>query len=160
MIKDIKGYEGLYAITDKGEVYSYRRKKNMKLETTANGYVRVNLYKDGKTVHYLVHRLVAEAFIANPNNLPCVNHKDYNREHNTADNLEWCSYEYNNQYSKCVEAMANAHKKQVKQMKPNGELIKIWDSCADAERALGIKNVYRGANGTRKTVGGYKWEYI
>lgn len=145
-----------YAITEDGQVYSYLRKKYLKQEVLKNGYARVELA--GKK--YLVHRLVAEAYLPNPDNLPCVNHKDYNRQNNSVDNLEWCSYEYNNSYSSCVEAMANARKKRVRQLTLNGEEVAIWDSAAEAGRKLGICNVYQAANGSRKSAGGFRWEYV
>ena len=157
---DIKGYEGKYAITKDGQVWSHKREKFLKPETTNCGYLRVGLSKDGALKHYSLHRLVAEAYLPNPNNLPQVNHKDHDRTNNNVENLEWCTQEYNNAYSNCVEAMAATHKKKVKQLSKSGELLKVWDSCADAEKALKIKNIYRGANGTRKTVGGYRWEYV
>ena len=147
---------GKYAITENGQVYSYYSKRFLKQEIAKNGYARV--YLDGK--HYLTHRLVAEAYIPNPENLPCVNHKNHDRADNRASNLEWCSYQYNNKYSNCIEAMAASHKKPVKQLTLGGELIKVWDSAADADKGLGITGVYRGANGTRKTVGGFRWEYV
>lgn len=145
-----------YIINKDGTVWSNLSNKYLKPEQLKNGYLRVEL--QGKK--YLVHRLVADTYIPNPDNLPCVNHKDHNRANNDVSNLEWCSYEYNNSYSNCVDAMANSHKKPVKQLTKDGQLIKVWDCAADAEKALGIKHIYRGANGTRKTVGGYKWEYI
>lgn len=159
MIKDIKNYEGKYAITDGGQVYSYRRNKFMKLDITKNGYVRVGLYDNGKTIHYLIHRLVAEAFLPNPNDLPCVNHKDENRQNNILSNLEWCSYEYNNTYGTRIEKAVKAKSKPVKQLTMDGEFIKLWDSAAEASKAIGAQ-VYRAANGSRKSAGGYRWEYV
>lgn len=66
----IKGYEGQYSITENGEVYSHKSKKYLKPSKVGKGYLVVNLCKDGKSQHYYIHRLVAEAFIENPNNLP------------------------------------------------------------------------------------------
>ena len=92
MEKRIKDFED-YAITDKGEVISYKYKTPRKLATyfQKSGYENIKLSKDGVTYHKLIHRLVAEAFIENPNNLPEVNHKDKNRQNNNLENLEWCS---------------------------------------------------------------------
>lgn len=104
--------------------------------------------------------MIAETYIPNPDNLPCVNHKDHDRSNNDVSNLEWCSYEYNNEYSDCQKKAVETLKKPVKQLTLNGELVKVWPSAADASRALGISGVYRGANGTRKTVGGFRWEYV
>ena len=101
--KDIEGYEGLYQISNKGRVKSLGNNKNRKEKILSckpnnKGYLRVNLYKNGKKKHFSVHRLVAIAFIPNPNNLLEVNHKDENKENNHVKNLEWCTSEYNNNY--------------------------------------------------------------
>lgn len=158
-MKDIKNFEGLYSITENGEVWSYRSKKFLKQEQQNNGYKRVLLYVNGVGKHYLIHRLVAETYIPNPENKPCVNHIDENRENNYVSNLEWCSYKENNNYGTRTAKAAEAKSKAVKQLTLNGELIKIWKSAAEASKALNTQ-VYRAANGSRKTAGGYKWEYV
>lgn len=98
--KDVPGYEGLYQVSNFGEVRSlfYRGKENVRvLKPAANkkGYLHVVLSKDGKTYTAQVHRLVAIAFIPNPNKLPVVNHIDWNKQNNRVDNLEWCTVKYN-----------------------------------------------------------------
>lgn len=102
-MKEIKGYEGLYAITSCGRVWSYRSKKFLKPRIKKNGYCDVILYKDKIPKTFSVHRLVAEAYIPNPDNLPCVNHKDEVKTHNWINNLEWCSIAYNNTYGTRTE---------------------------------------------------------
>ena len=92
IFKPIKGYEGLYYITEDGEIYSGIQNKWLKTWINSNGYLVVNL----QGVQKQVHRLVAETFIPNPDNLPVVNHKDENRTNPSVDNLEWCTYKYNN----------------------------------------------------------------
>ena len=105
MWKTIKGYEGLYEISDKGEVRSFDRilpcghnsshiRKGKILTPCGNGkgYLQIYLIKDGKAKKYYIHRLVAEAFIDNPNNYPIINHKDENRSNNEVSNLEWCTH--------------------------------------------------------------------
>ena len=160
-MKDIKGYEGRYAITSCGKVWSYYRNRFMKPETTKNGYNRVILLdSNGNRKHYLIHRLVAEAYLPNPYNLPCVNHKDEVRTNNYLNNLEWCDYSYNNQYGDRIKKVSDKTSKKVKQMTMDGIVIKVWDSAAEASRELGICQVYRAANGARKSAGGYKWEYV
>ena len=101
--RDIKGYEGLYQVSNLGRVKSLNykhtnREKILKDSTNKNGYKNVNLYLEGVLRRFLIHRLVAEAFIENPNNYPKVNHKDENKENNKANNLEWCTQKYNINY--------------------------------------------------------------
>ena len=90
-MKDIPGFEGLYAATEDGQIYSYRRKRFMKLSGVPGDYYLVNLTKDKKWKSYYVHRLVAMAFLPNPDNLPQVNHIDRRKDNNCLSNLEWCS---------------------------------------------------------------------
>ena len=103
--RDIKGYEGLYQISNKGGVKSLHNKKEKILKPfkSNNNYLSINLYKNNKLKTYLIHRLVAEAFLPNPDNLPVVNHKDENKLNNNVENLEWCTYYYNNKYGTRVE---------------------------------------------------------
>jgi hypothetical protein len=102
---EIIGYEGLYYIEKNGDVYSqdiidtnnrFREGKKIKPSVHKNGYYQVALSKNG-TKFFLVHRLVALTYIPNPNNYPCVNHKDCNRQNNNLNNLEWCTNMYNSQ---------------------------------------------------------------
>lgn len=79
-------------------MYSYKSKKFLKPVKNNTGYSIVCLHKDGEHKNYYIHRLVAEAYIPNPDNLPQVNHKDENKENNSLQNLEWCTHEYNNNY--------------------------------------------------------------
>ena len=104
---DIKGYEGLYKISNRGDVISLSkisgflklRERIMTPTVKANKYLDVKLIKNKISKHFYVHRLVAEHFIPNPNNLPQVNHKDNNPANNNVDNLEWCDNSYNIRYS-------------------------------------------------------------
>lgn len=107
MWKDILGYEGLYQISSIGRVKSLPRiNKNRVIQQEIykkpsrlpKGYLRIGLCKNGKTTYYAIHRLVAEAFIPNPENKPCVNHKDCNTSNNNKENLEWVTYEENNNF--------------------------------------------------------------
>lgn len=144
-MKDIKGYEGIYAITSCGRVWSYRSKKFIKLWTNKYGYNFVILSKDGTAKAKKIHRLVAEAYIPNPNNLPEINHKDENKEHNWINNLEWCDRKYNIRYSKAVKVKCV-------------ETGEIFDSMTDAAKSVNrnpgsISSAVKG--GTK--CGGYHW---
>lgn len=106
--RDIQGYEGLYQVSSCGRVKTLNYKRTgqeriMKQVTNSGGYKFVNLYKNGEKKYYQVHRLVATAFIDNPNNYPCVNHKDECKYNNFVENLEFCTHEYNVNYGTRTE---------------------------------------------------------
>lgn len=118
--KDIEGYEGLYQVSNLGRVKSLgngksnNSKERIKKQTNTNtrGYLQVQLSKDGSKKMFLVHRLVASAFIPNPNDLETVNHKDENKENNSVKNLEWMTNKDNKTYSsgksiKCLDIKTN-----------------------------------------------------
>lgn len=96
--KPIIGYENLYKINNYGEVLSLRSNKILKPNNNGIGYFIIQLCKNGKRKNYLIHRLVAEHFLDNPNNLPEVNHKDEDKSNNFVNNLEWCEHKYNMNY--------------------------------------------------------------
>lgn len=98
-MKDIPGYEGLYAATSCGRIWSYRSKKFLKPIAAKDGYQKVNLYKNGKMKTCQIHRLIAATFIPNVNNYLEVNHKDFVKTNNTVNNLEWCDHAYNMRYN-------------------------------------------------------------
>lgn len=153
--KNISGFEGLYQVSSFGRVKSFYGKKEhiLKHADRGNGYLFVVLCKEGcKPKLYLIHRLVANAFIPNPENLPIINHKDKNRQNNHADNLEWCTAQYNVEYSLA---------KRVAQYSHAGKLIKIWPSMMDAARqGFNVGNICLCCQGKRKTHGGFIWRYI
>lgn len=105
--RDIEGYEGKYQITSWGRVYSVDKEKFLRQEETEKGYLRVDLFDDyGKRKHHKVHRLVAMAFIPNPDNKPQVNHKDGNKKNNSITNLEWVTDEENKEHCSMCEGYA------------------------------------------------------
>ena len=113
--KDIPGYEGLYQVSNTGKVrsliYAYSGKTRvLKQATKDNGYKVIGLNKNGKRKVYHIHRLVAQAFIPNPLNLPQINHKDENPSNNTVWNLEWCTPKYNINYGNCRKKISEAKK--------------------------------------------------
>ena len=99
-VKDIPGYEGMYAVSKQGDVYSYKTNKIFSPSKTKDGYLKVTLRAGGKAYHYRVHKLVAMTYLDNPDNLSEINHKDFNRQNNNLENLEWISHEDNILYSK------------------------------------------------------------
>lgn len=142
--REIKDFEGLYQVSNFGRVRSLGNKTHsgihfMKNYTNSLGYVVVTLSKNGKSKPYRLHRLVAEAFLPNPENLYQVNHIDENKENNRVDNLEWCTQEYNNNYGTRNERSAKANtngkkSKPVLQFTKSGEFIREWPSVGECER--------------------------
>ena len=110
-MKDIKGYEGLYAITSCGKVWSYRNQCFRKPSIDKNGYYHILLWNKSSYKSVTLHRLVAEAYIPNPDNLPEVNHKNEDKAKNFMNNLEWCTRDYNINYGTQKERAANNRKK-------------------------------------------------
>lgn len=169
--KDIKDLEGKYQVSNFGNILSLNYRKTgraelLKLVTTHKSYLKVGLYINGKKKIFFVHRLVAETFIPNPDNLPQVNHKDENKQNNSVDNLEWCTNEYNHNYGTRNERSAKANingkcSKTVLQLSLDGEFIKEWDSSMEIYRQLGYCNSFIGkcCKGKRKSAYGFKWEY-
>lgn len=149
--RDVPGYEGMYEVSNFGRV-----RRNGKILKPFNnyGYLRVDLFKNGIVRKFLIHRLVAQAFIPNPKNLPQVNHKDEDKTNNCVENLEWCDAKYNINYSKA---------KPVLQFDREGNFIKEWPSALKVEEELGIyhsniSNCCLGRYGL-KTTGGFIWKY-
>ena len=148
-MRDVKGYEGLYAITSCGKVWSYRRQKFLTPKYHKDGYLRVNLCKNGKEKNFLIHRLVAEAYIPNPDNLPQVDHIDENKTHNYLNNLQWITGRNNVRKSK---------NKPILQYDLEGNFVKEWECTADVGREL-CGHICDCLKGNRKTAYGYKWVY-
>lgn len=163
--RGIKDYEGYYQVSDTGLVrsldrniiYSDGRKyikkgKILRLKKDRNGYPRVELYRNNKCRGFYVHRLVAEAFIPNPTNLPQVNHKDENILNNNVNNLEWCDGKYNVRYSIAVK---------VSQFDKSGNYIKTWNCIQDVTQELGISSshIVMCCKKRMKSAGGFCWNY-
>lgn len=164
MIKTIEKYPN-YAVDRYGNVFNTKFGRQLKPNNEKSGYLSVFLFQNGKGKRIKVHRLVAEAFIPNPLNLPCVNHKDENKSNNDVNNLEWCDQRYNNHYgnNKPTIHAQNARKKSVCQYTVEGDLVAVYESACEAERRTGI----RQANISRCclerphfiTAGGYVWKF-
>ena len=156
-MKDIKDYEGEYAITRDGKVWSYKSNKFLKHMLDKEGYHKVNLYKDKKMKTFRIHRLVAQAFIPNPKGLPQVNHIDEDKSNNYVENLEWCDAKYNMNYGTRTERAAKKLSKPVYCI----ELDRVFDGSRQAARELDLhnSNIISCCKGRYKTTGGYHWKY-
>lgn len=148
-MKDIKDYEGLYGISSCGRVWSYRSKRFLKPAKDRYGYLIVSLYKDKTRKNVKVHRLVAEAYIPNPNNLPQVDHIDNNKEHNYVGNLQWMTNK------------DNTTKEQGKKINCV-ELNLDFSSISAAAKYFGCShsNISNCLTGRAKTACGFHWEFI
>lgn len=153
----------LFAASD-GTIYN-KHGMAYKAQESKTGYLRIITKIKGKSVSLLIHRLVALAFIDNPYNLPCVNHKDENKCNNCVDNLEWCTHKYNANYGKRREKIGISLQNRADRSKPvyrvfGGESI-LYPSAKQAERELGINNsnIIGCCLGKRRTAGGYVWRY-
>ena len=182
--KDIAGYEGKYQVSDLGRVRSLDRyqqrtdhRSGKQYETFKkgsmitqhqgnNGYMRAKIFdKDGQKKMALVHRLVAEAFIPNPQNLPQVNHKDENKTDNRAENLEWCTGSYNVTYNDLHTRRYNngggRRKRPVEQLTMDGQFVARFDSVTEAAEAVGasVAHIWNTCDGRQKSSCGYRWRY-
>lgn len=164
--KPVVGYEGLYEVSSKGNVRNLKTGRILKPIYSTNGYATVNLtraYNDKtKQTKKLIHRLVAQAFIPNPNNLSDVNHKDEIKTNNNLDNLEWISHRDNMNYGTRTERMAKSNSKPIQQLDMKTRLIiATYPSLIGAELSTGINHssISRTARGKCKSAGGYGWRY-
>lgn len=187
--KDIPGYEGLYKVSSRGRIWSNRNSLYLKPAVDKLGYFVVILYSAGRRKTIRVHRLVALAFIPNPNSYKEVNHKDENKANNNIENLEWCTRAYNVNYGTARQrAAANISKvkaghwygtgetkrklaeaaqgntyrrKAVMMCKEDGSPIRIFASIYDAMEATGVNraNIIACCKGRLKHAGEYKWKY-
>lgn len=160
--KKIEGYSN-YEVSNLGNVRSlnYNKIKILKPIIKPNGYLHVALSKNGKVKYFLVHRLVAEAFIPNLNNLPQVNHKDENPLNNCVTNLEYCTQKYNCNYGNRNKKIGEKHKRIITQHNTDGEIVQVWDFITDASKTLKISasSICACCRGKLNTAGGYKWAY-
>ena len=166
--RDVVGYEGLYQVSDQGRVKSFKWNKErfLKPSMDKDGYLLVTLCAGGKPKTFKVHRLVCQAFHKNPENKLCVNHIDENKTNNAASNLEWSTYEENNNHGtrneRIAKGIAKALSKPVGQYTRDGELIKIWSSTIEVQRQAGFSqgNISKVANGKHKQAYGFIWKYV
>ena len=179
--KFIDGYNGEYSINSLGEIFSFKKAKTciMKPYTGNHGYSVVVL-SNKKQKQALVHRLVAEAFIPNSENKPCVNHKNGVRTDNRVENLEWMSYSENHIHSfrelgrkggrlgkpgikSQLGKLGKDHQRSrpVIQLSMSGEFICEFNDILEAKRSTGVNNtnISTVCKGKRSHAGGFKWKY-
>lgn len=173
MYKEISDYPN-YIVYDNGRVQNQKSGRFLQPQFFGNGYLRVGLSKDGEQKMFLVHRLVAEAFLPNPEGLPVVNHKDGNPSNNNVSNLEWCTQEYNTNYQtdttqRGPKPRRDIPPRQVKlvgQYSKDGQLLATYRSITEAAQAIGKPNGQANICGCANhkphynTAYGYVWEYI
>lgn len=169
--KPIEDYEGLYEVSNFGNVRSLDRKvsgrwgitnrkgKILNLVKDKDGYLIVTLCKKGKQKTHKIHRLVANAFLDNPYDYECINHKDENPTNNHFENLEFCTTKYNSNYGTRNERLSIKKGRKVMQYDLKGNFIKEYHSVNYAKKLLGFKHIYDCCNGKLKTCGGYIWRY-
>ncbi len=150
-----------YYVSSDGRVYSLFTNKVLKPAIDRYGYYKVTLTVNNKLKYITVHRLVASAFIPNPNNLPQVNHKDENKLNNNVENLEWCDAKYNSNYGTRSIRVGLSGRKPINQISLNGEYIKTWSGACEIEKELGITHgqIFNCCRGRDKTAHGYIWKY-
>ena len=178
--KDIKGYEGFYQVSNLGRVRSLERDiycsngavHHLKEKILApfldkDGYQTVSLYLNGKDKTIFVHRLVAEAFIPNPENKSQINHKNEVKNNNVVENLEWCTASYNINYGTRTERSVQNRRSYKLGNHPRAkvvfcvELNKKFDCITSAQEELGIDQsaIVKVCKGRQKTAGGFHWKY-
>lgn len=171
--KPIKNFDN-YLISNYGNVKSLSRtikaprgrtrvipERILKPGKIHHGYCVVVLSNSQHTSTMRVHRLVAEAFLPNPNNFPMVNHKDENTSNNCVDNLEWCTAKYNTNYGTGIYRRSKSKSKPIIQLGIDNSIIKNWASAKEAAIELGLQpgNISRCCKGTRKQAYGFIWRY-
>lgn len=159
--KDVVGYEGIYKVSNKGELYSIKRKRKLNPSISKNGYRQAKLYKNGKYKTRSVHRIVATAFLENPENYPVVNHVDEDKLKNNVENLQWCTQKHNVNHGTGQQRRIEAVKMPVKQYTLDGQYLATYKSAVDLQELYGFHQsaISRVCRGERKTAYKYIWKY-
>jgi hypothetical protein len=161
--KDIKGFEGRYQVSNLGRIKSLLRNGLIRKqkEFGNSGYLFVVLFKNRKYIRFSVHRLVAEHFVDGYKKGYIVNHKDEDKHNNRSDNLEWCTYQYNNIYGKNFRNKYDNRKKRVVQKNNSGDIICIYDSVRDAAIRFSTSptSISEWCRNKHKPKNNYIWSY-
>lgn len=179
--RDVVEFEGFYKVSNKGNVFSVERKdtlgrkwggRTLKPAYDKDGYLKVVLYKNGMMKYKMLHRLVAETFIPNPNNFPQVNHIDEVKDNNNVENLEWCTSKYNNNHGTRSKRVAQTQSKKVRAVNIKTGEVLTFSSTMEAGRkgysnghvSQACRGIYKDING--KLIGGdgnlyrgHRWSY-
>lgn len=155
-----------YEVSTEGRIRNATNKKILSQSVNHKGYRKVSLFENGRAKNFFVHRLVAIAFIENPNNLEQVNHKDEDKANNFVENLEWCSPIYNIRYGSGIKrkAISRTRKTKIMQISTTGNNIATYRSFAQANKAIGARyrdsKISECCKGKRKTAYGFVWQEI
>ena len=163
--KTIDGYSN-YQVSNFGRIRAvkqrYRNKQFLKPSVDKDGYLYVTLYNNKKKRSFKIHRLVANYFIPNPDNLPQVNHKDEDKTNNMAFNLEYCTASYNSSYGTRTKRSIKKKIKKVSQLFLDGTPYKEYDSLTQAayENGFCLSGISNVLHGRRANYAGYRWEFV
>lgn len=159
--REVKEYAN-YEVNQFGEIRHKKRKKVLKPRSNSGGYQYVNFKINGKNINFAVHRIVANAFIPNPNGYTEVNHKDYDRTNNCVENLEWFSSSQNKQHAFLKKENRQCRGKAVNQYTKDGIYIKTFNSVTDAASELNccVAAISNCCLGRTKTSQGYQWSFV
>jgi hypothetical protein len=154
-------YEEIYLISSKGRLKNAKTGRIHAVNLDSDGYPHYLLCSNNKRKPVTAHRLVALAFIDNPSNLPCINHKDENKTNNSVENLEWCTVKHNNCYGTKLQRLSDKLSRPVAQMM-NGEVLAVYKNSMIAQKATGVdfSKIRMCCRGVRKHAGGYEWKEI
>lgn len=151
-----------YEVNQFGEIRHKKRKQNLKPRNNNGGYQYVSFKVEGKNVNFAVHRIVANAFIPNPNGYTEVNHKDFNRCNNCVDNLEWVNSSQNKKHAYQKAENKKSRGKPVEQYTKEGIFLRSYDSVSEAAEELGccIAAISNCCLGRTRTSQGFRWKFV
>jgi hypothetical protein len=173
--KEVHGYEGIYEVSNIGNIRSlkFNKIKDIRPGLNTSGYFIVALCKNNNQITKKLHRLIAKSFIDNPENKPCINHKDGNKINNNISNLEWCTFSENNQHAYDIGLKKGTTYLKGKfgkdhhlsmaiiQLSKDNEILNEFGSIREAQRKTGIlkSGISRVCRMERKTAGGFIWKF-